>query len=183
MLGFVGFLKKKLDLEGKLPDKWKNLQNLLLDAEEYTSNKVEGKYEISVLGASYGSDKIYRAFVQEIWDGQASNPGNAPIISYKRLDNKMFPACETSLKVPFISYRWAITTMFFETYDVNGNKLESFRSDFDRIDLNTWKAYTMDLAITKPYAEFKITYMAASYSPYNPASQNRIGQITLMGRI
>lgn len=35
MLGFVGFLKKKLDLECKLPDKWKNLQNLLLDAEEY----------------------------------------------------------------------------------------------------------------------------------------------------
>lgn len=26
MLGFVGFLKKKLDLEGKLPDKWKDVQ-------------------------------------------------------------------------------------------------------------------------------------------------------------
>lgn len=30
MLGLVGFIKKKLDMEGKLPDKWKDDHRIVL---------------------------------------------------------------------------------------------------------------------------------------------------------
>lgn len=42
MLGFVGFLKKKLDLEGKLPDKWKDVQ--LPKYYCFRQNKMWGGY-------------------------------------------------------------------------------------------------------------------------------------------
>ena len=46
MLGFVGFLKKKLDLEGKLPDKWKD-------------NNPSGSFNAILNRASLSEGRIY----------------------------------------------------------------------------------------------------------------------------
>ena len=171
--------KKQDKLSPQAPIVFTSGDNLLPPVDSFTSNNVEGLYQITA-SQSYHDGDAYQRFKEEIWDGSAvTYSGGSTTLTYKRLDGNKFPTGKTIIEVPFVTYRYCLGSINFYTLDENGNTLETFSQTYDPVGRDTHINYTLTVNSAQDYSGFKFEWVASDASGFNRQNQNRIGPITI----